>query len=49
MLLLGVNMGTRMHLGPPLHPLVQAGAHPLGVGAPVGESALLQEPLTGEL
>ena len=41
-------MGTCMHLGGRPHPLVQAGAHPLGVGAPVGESTLLPEPLTGE-
>ena len=41
-------MGIHMHLGARPHPLAQAGAPPLGVGAPVGESPPLQETLTGE-
>lgn len=47
MLLLGVILGTPMHLGGRPHPLLPAGAHPPGVGALAGGSDLLPETLTG--
>ena len=48
MLRLWAMSGTHMQLGGRPHPLLPAGAHPLGAGVLVGESPPLQEMTAGE-